>query len=343
MKEGSIFVKAMIFEEHGAVSNIRLAELPEPTPKAGDVLVKVKAVALNGFDPMILAQIPGIKTPLPMIPGGDIAGEIAGFGPQGPSHGLAAGMRVVINPLMPGGSGVLGETVRGGACELICVPADNIIPLPDAVSFEDAAALPIAYGTAHRMMVTRGRVKAGDKILVLGATGGVGVCCIQLAKLNGAEVAACTSSPEKAARLRSIGADHVINVADTDYVDAVKTLWGKPRVFTESGGADMVVNYVGGADWAKALMCAKRGGKVLTCGATNGYDPQTDIRYIWSLELDVMGSNSWSQDGIATLVDHVAAGRIRPIKSSVRPLEQLPMSLQDIIDRQVFGKAILTI
>ncbi len=334
-------MRAMIFEEHGPVANLHLAELPDPVPANGEVMIRVRAVALNGFDPMILARIPGIKTPLPMIPGGDVAGEIVGFGPGGDATGLAKGMRVMANPLLPGG--VLGETVRGGACDYLCLSMANVIRLPDAVSFEDAAALPIAYGTAHRMMVTRGQVKKGDKVLVLGATGGVGVCCVQLARLHGAEVAACTSSASKAAMLKSIGADHVINVSETDYLEAVKGLWGKPRVWGESGGADLVVNFVGGEDWAKSLRCVKRDGKLLTCGATNGFNPQTDIRYIWSFELNVMGSNAWTNEDLVSLLELVATGRMLPVKSSVRPIEELAVSFQEMIDRKVFGKAILTL
>lgn len=335
-------MKAMIFEQHGPVENLHLADLPDPVVGVGEVMVRVKALSLNGFDPMILEKIPGIKTPLPMIPGGDVSGVIEALGADTEQSGLQEGMRVLINPMMPG-VGVLGETVRGGACEFICVPAENIIPLPDSVSFEDAAALPIAYGTAHRMMLTRGQVKKGDRVLVLGATGGVGVCCVQLAKLKGAEVAACTSSAQKADMLRSIGADHVINVSEQDYFEAVKELWGKPRVFAESGGADIVVNFVGGDDWAKALRCVKREGKMLTCGATNGYKPQTDIRYIWSLEISVIGSNGWVNQDLSDLLELVASKQITPVKSSIRPVEELATSFQEMIERKVFGKAILTV
>lgn len=335
-------MKAVIFEEHGPVSNLKVADLPDPTPAAGEALVRVRAVALNGFDPMILAKIPGLNTPLPMIPGGDISGEIAGFGPDTAVDGLEVGSRVLIDPLI-GNTGVFGETVRGGACEFVTVPVTNLVPLPDAVSFEDAAALPIAYGTAYRMIRHRGKIAAGEKVLVLGATGGVGVCSVQLAKLAGAEVAACTSSSAKGEQLRAIGVDHVINVAETDFVKATQALWGKPRVFDEGGGADVVVNFVGGDDWPRALRCVKRGGRILTCGATNGYDPKTDIRFIWSFEISIIGSNCWSRSDLADLLDLVAQGRLKPQVSSVRPLEELPVSLQELIDRKVFGKAVLRV
>ena len=180
-------------------------------------------------------------------------------------------------------------------------------------------------------------------MLVLGATGGVGVCSVQLAKLAGAEVAAATSSAAKAEQLRALGVDHVINTSETDFVKATQELWGKPRVFDESGGADVVVNFVGGDDWPRALRCVKRGGRVLTCGATAGYDPKTDIRFIWSFEISIIGSNCWQRRDLEDLLDLVATGKLKAQISSLRPLEELPVSLQELIDRQVFGKAVLRV
>lgn len=335
-------MKAVIFSEHGPVSNLHLADLPIPVPGPGQALVRVRAVGLNGFDPMILAKIPGIKTPLPMIPGGDISGEVVAYGEGNAIQTLPVGTRVLVDPLL-GSNDLFGETVRGGACEYVAVPAANLVPLPDAVSFEQAAALPIAYGTAYRMIRKRGKVQAGEKVLVLGATGGVGVCSVQLAKLAGAEVAAATSSAAKAEQLRALGVDHVINTSETDFVKATQELWGKPRVFDESGGADVVVNFVGGDDWPRALRCVKRGGRVLTCGATAGYDPKTDIRFIWSFEISIIGSNCWQRRDLEDLLDLVATGKLKAQISSLRPLEELPVSLQELIDRQVFGKAVLRV
>ncbi|SNT32657.1 alcohol dehydrogenase [Tardiphaga sp. OK246] len=335
-------MKAVFFNDHGPVTNIKFGDLPEPVPQVGEAMVKVRAISLNGFDPMVLASIPGLKTPLPMVPGGDIAGEIVAFGEGARSSTLEIGDRVVINPLVVG-KGIYGETISGGACEFVCAPLENIVSMPAAVSFEDAAALPIAYGTAHRMLIKRAEVRSGDRVLILGATGGVGTCCVQLAKLAGAEVAACTSSGEKAEKLRNLGADHIINTSEGDFVKQIHKVWGKPRVFDESGGADIVINFVGGDDWAKALRCVKRGGKMLTCGATNGYDPKTDIRYIWSFELNIMGSNCWDRSDIESLLDLTARGQLKPEIASLRPYQELATSLQDMIDRKNFGKAVLTI
>jgi alcohol dehydrogenase len=335
-------MKAVVFENHGDVSGIEWREWPEPEVKPDEVKVRIQAAAFNGFDPMVLKGIPTLKTPLPMIPGGDMAGEIVAIGSDVPAAQWKVGDRVLVMPLQIG-KGLMGETMRGGFCEYVSVQHQYLIRLPAAVSYIDAAALPIAYGTAHRMMITRGKVKAGDRVLILGATGGVGTCCVQLAKLAGAEVAACTSSSAKAAQLKALGADHVINTSEQDFVEEVVKLWGKPRVFGEGGGgADIVINFIGGKSWAKSLRAVKRDGRLLTCGATDGYDPQTDIRYIWSFELNIVGSNGWDMDDLRALLDLVAAGRLKPAIASVRKMSDAKVSMQEMVDRKVFGKAILT-
>ena len=337
-------MKAIIYENHGCLDNLTVADVPKPTPSKGEALISVRAVALNGFDPMILKGIPGIKTPMPMVPGGDVSGEIVAFGEDTKGEGLEIGDRVLLNPLIIT-KGVLGETMPGGAREFMTFPIENLIKIPDGVSYEQAAALPIAYGTAHKMMLIRAGVKKGDKVLILGATGGVGVCCLQLSKLYGAEVAACTSSKTKGKQLRELGADHVI--VTTDYADFVKEahrIFGRPRVFDDGGGANIVINYNGGDSWVPSLKTACRGGKIITCGATNGYAPNTDLRYVWSLELNILGSNGWNGNaGLEDLLNMVAARKIEPAIHSVRPVEELAASLQDMIDRKVFGKAVLTV
>ena len=334
-------MKAIVFEEHGGPEKLAYRDMPDPVPAAGECLIRVKAVALNGFDPMILRKIPGLKTPLPMIPGGDVAGEVAGHGPGADAAAWPVGTPVLVDPQMLAKGGVLGETVVGGAADYLVAPAENLIRLPDGVSFVDAACLPIAYGTAHRMMLTRGRVAAGDKVLVMGASGGVGTCCIQIAKMQGAEVAACTSSAAKGDKLKAIGADHIIDTSRENYVEAVRALWGRPRVFEGGGGADVIVNFNGGDSWPGCFRVLRRGGRLLTCGATNGYDPKTDIRYIWSFEFDILGSNGWERQDLVTLLELVRDGRIVPVKHSVRPLAELAASLQEMIDRRVVGKAVL--
>jgi alcohol dehydrogenase len=333
-------MKAILFHQHGPLENLRYEDYPEPECGPGDCLVAVKAVTLNGFDPMVLRGIPGLKTPLPMIPGADVAGEVISVG--GNVTRWKKGDRVAIIPNRPQ-HGMMGETLRGGACERIAIPEQFLLKIPDKVSFVDAACLPTAYGCAIRMMYTRGKVAKGERVLILGASGGVGTCCVQLAKLAGCEVVAVTSSDDKAEKLKGIGADHVVNTAKQNYVQAVIDLYGKPRTWGGPGGVDVIVNYTGGETWAECFRALKRDGRLLTCGATAGYDPKTDIRYIWSFEFNIIGSNGWTVEDHTQLLDMIAAGTLKPVIHSVRPLSELPISLQEQIDRKIFGKAVLTV
>src|SRR5262249_28133604 len=181
------------------------------------------------------------------------------------------------------------------------VAADQLIAMPAKVSFEDAAALPVAYGTAHRMLITHDTVKAGERVLVLGASGGVGTGCVILAKMLGAHVIACASSTEKMARLKELGADEAIDYTQVDFSKWAVEQYGKPQRRSYEGGVDVVINFTGGDTWLPSLRCLKRGGKLLVCGATAGYDPKEDLRYIWSFELKVIGSNSFYDEDLRAL------------------------------------------
>jgi len=329
-------MRVATYSEHGSTSNIMLENWDRPKPAAGEVLVEIKAAALNGFDPMILEATTSLKNPLPMVPCGDAAGVIAELGDG--VEGWSIGDRVSLLPY--GDFGMMGETALGCAREFVTVPAENLLMMPDALGFEDAAALPVAYGTAYRMMVTRGKVAAGETVLILGASGGVGLGSLQLAKSVGATVIACASSQEKADKLKALGADHVILTSEEDWVTRTREIVGKARVSGE-GGVDVVVNYIGGEDWAKALKVTKLGGRILTCGATTGYDPKTDIRYIWSFELSIIGSDGWTKEDQFHLMNLAASGKLKPVIHSVRPFEDTAAALQEMIDRKVFGKSIL--
>jgi alcohol dehydrogenase len=336
-------LKAALFHQHGDLENLVYQDIADPEPLPDECLIRVKAVALNGFDPMILRGIPGLRTPLPMVPGADIAGEIVARGADVDAARWRIGERVLVIPnrFRDGKMvGMMGETMRGGASDFVAVPQDHLLPIPDAVTHVQAACLPVAYGTALRMMATRGKVTASEKVLILGASGGVGTCCVQLAKAAGAEVVACTSSERKAALLKALGADHVVNTEMQDYVQEVIRLYGKPRIWG-GGGVDMIVNYTGGETWAQCFRALTRHGRLLTCGATAGYDPKTDIRYIWSFEFDIIGSNGWERSDIIELLDMVAQRRIEPVVDSVRPLAEIRAAMRRLIDREVFGKAVL--
>jgi len=333
-------MKAIVFHEHGSVSKLGLEDFPDPIAGPMDVILRVKATSLNGFDPMILAGSTGLKTPLPMIPCGDIAGEIVELGAEVSGSEWKIGDRICPHPFVFG-EGMTGETRLGAACEFVRMPTANLIRIPDGVSDIDAASLPIAYGTAYRMMLTRGKVREGEKVLILGATGGVGTCCLQIAKAAGAEVVVTGSAAWKLEKLRKLGADHVVNTSEQDFVGEIHELFGKPRMFG-SGGVDIIVNYIGGETWAQALRCLTSHGRMLTCGATAGFEPPTDIRYIWTYEQQIIGSNGWMPDEQVALLEMVAEGKIRPVLHAVRPLEETPRSIQELIDRAVVGKTVIT-
>jgi alcohol dehydrogenase len=231
---------------------------------------------------------------------------------------------VLVNPL-DRSKGLMGEMLDGGMAEYCLVSQEQLIALPDSVGFDTAAALPVAYGTAHRMLITHNTIKAGDKVLILGASGGVGTASLVLAKLLGAEVIACAGNDTKAARLKALGADDVINYHDTDFSKWVITRYGKPQRRGYDGGVNVVINFTGGDTWYPSLKSLKRGGTLLVCGATAGYDPKEDLRYVWSFELNIRGSNSFYDEDLKALLELVAQRKIRPV----------------IRDREVLGKVIV--
>jgi alcohol dehydrogenase len=256
-------MKAVYFEKHGTIDNLIFGDWPDPAPGPAQCLVRVKAVSLNGFDPMVLRGIPGLKTPLPMIPGADFAGDVISIGANVPPGRFKPGDRVQVIPYWPP-MGMMGETLRGGCCELVAVDHVQLLPIPDAVSYVDAATLPTAYGTALRMVNVRGEIEPNEVVLVLGATGGVGTCAVQLCKLRGAIVVACASSAWKSERLKQLGADMVIDTSTQNFVEVLHGKFGKPRIWGESGGVDVVINYIGGDTWVNSLKVLKRSGRMLT-------------------------------------------------------------------------------
>jgi alcohol dehydrogenase len=333
-------MRAIVLREHGGMDRLQLEEdFPDPRPGDGDALIRVRASSLNYHDVFTRRGMPGIKIPLPAIMGLDVAGEVIELGPG--ATGWKPGDRVVADPVNRVEGGLIGETTHGGLAEFCRVRAHQLIRIPDGVTFEQAAALPIAYGTAHRMMVTNGKVGAGETVLILGASGGVGVCCLMLAKSVGARVIACGGSDEKCERLKLLGADHTINYSKADFMAAVHELTGKPTRRGPSGGVDVVVNYTGGDTWVKSLRCLRRGGRLLTCGATAGFAPKEDIRYIWVFELNISGTNGFAREDITALLDMVAARKIEVIIDRVYPLAEAAEALATIEDRKVFGKVVV--
>ncbi|WP_020200861.1 zinc-binding dehydrogenase [Cupriavidus sp. WS] len=336
-------MKAIVLREHGGNDKLRLeTEFPDPVAGPGEVVLRVGASSLNYHDVFTRRGMPGINLPFPVIIGLDVAGEIASVGPG--VTDWQPGDRVLVDPIDRVNGGLVGETIHGGLAELCRVPEHQLIRLPEGVSYDEAAALPVAYGTALRMMNRVGQVAPGERVLILGASGGVGVCAVQLAKLAGAEVIACAGSAEKAERLRELGADHVILYTEEDFLTAIQQKFGKParrRGAANRGGVDVVVNFTGGDTWVRSLRALRLGGRLLTCGATAGFDPKEDIRYIWTFELQIRGSNGWEREDLHELLDLVQRKRLRVLIDRKWPLAAGAQALASLENRQVTGKVLV--
>jgi alcohol dehydrogenase len=336
-------MRAVCLHEQGGIDKLTLDEnYPDPKPGEGQVVIRVGATSLNYHDVFTCRGMPGIKIPMPMIIGLDVAGEVVELG-AGVSD-WKSGDRVLVNPLDPTDptKGLMGEMVPGGTAEFCLVDATRLIKMPDGVSFEQAAALPVAYGTAHRMMFTNGGIQGGERILILGASGGVGSCCVLLAKMMGCEVVACGSTEDKLKALTEWGADHVINYKDEDFVKVIYEKFTKPHRRKYEGGVDAVINFTGGDTWVPSFKVTRRGGKIMTCGATAGFDPKTDLRYVWTFELKIIGSNSWLPEDLSTLMNLIQEGKLKPVIDTVLPLDQTAEGVRLLEDREVIGKIIIT-
>jgi len=333
-------MRALVLRTHGALENLEIVgDYPVPQAAEGHVVIRVRASSFNYHDVFTVRGMPGIKVPLPVIIGLDMAGEIAEVGPS--VAGWKAGDRVLVNPVNKK-KGLMGEMLDGGMAEYCLVAADQLVAMPAGVSFEQAASLPVAYGTAHRMLITHKTIEKGERVIVLGASGGVGTGCVILARLLGAHVIACASSDEKLFRLKQMGADEVIDYTKTDWSKWAVEKYGKPQRRSYEGGVDVVINFTGGDTWHPSLRCLKRGGKLLVCGATAGYDPKEDLRYVWSFELKIIGSNSFYDEDLKGLMDLIQQGKMKPVIDKVLPLDQAREGLRLIQDREVIGKVVVT-
>ncbi len=317
---------------HGGLENLKLQDWPEPKPGPGQALVQVKACGLNYLDIFVRRGMPGLPVELPRIPGGDIAGIVEAVG-AGVDRAWI-GKRVLVDPHLKTG-GALGEHANGGLCEKIAVDGDSLIAMPDNVSFAQAAAIPIAFGTARRMMMTRGQVQKGELVLVLGASGGVGVGCVQIARDLGATVIACASSADKLERLRKLGAHHLIDYSKENFSKAAWAISGKK-------GVDVCINFTGGDTWVPSIRAVRSQGRILTCGATAGYDPKEDLRFIWVREVNILGSNGWRRDDIEWILTAVSEKRFDPCVDRVFPLAEAVEAMRTLEDRRILGKVIVT-
>lgn len=334
-------MKAAVVYEHGGPERTVLEPAyPRPQLRPGWVLLRVRATALNYHDIFTRRGMPGIKVPLPIIVGSDIAGDVAEVA-EGASN-WRLGDRVLVDPMPTAGSDFrfIGEQFDGGRAEYCAVHESQLVALPPEVDYAHASAIPLAYATAYRMMNTRGQIRAGETVLILGASGGVGTACVLLAKLARATVIACVGSDDKGAKMTALGADHVVNYRRDDLRDAVWALTGKPKR-SGQGGVDVAVNFTGGRTWNDTLRCVRHGGRMLTCGATAGFDESIDVRYVWSFEHTILGSDGWSRGDVASLLELARTRRLVPVVETVLPLDAVHEAERLLESREAFGKIVL--
>jgi alcohol dehydrogenase len=325
-------MKATVIREHGGPEQLLFEPVPRPVPAADEVLVRVGACSLNHLDVFVRRGMPGVTTPLPHTTGGDIAGWVEEVGSD--VEGVDPGTAVLVDPAVE--EGALGENRAGGLAEFVSVPAENLIPLrgDDLARIVRVATLPIAYGTAQRMLFDRAQLQSGETVVILGASGGVGVACIDLARRAGARVIAVTSSDAKGERLSALGAHDVVVARDGEFGATVWQATGKQ-------GADVVVDYSGHVTWPQSIRCTKRHGRLVTCGATSGHDAVTDLRYVWVRELDIRGSDGWTRDGLLELVRLVEDGELDPVVHAVLPLSRAREGFAELEERRAFGKVVI--
>ena len=338
-------MKAVFFRRHGGTEVLEYGDWPDPVPGPGEVLVGIRAAALNRLDLFVRDGIPGV--PLPQVPGADGAGVVEATG-EGVS-GFTPGDRVLLQPGLFCGacefcrSGeqslcvkfrIVGEHGPGTFAEKAVVPAANLFPIPAGLSFEEAAAFPLACQTAWRMIVGRGKVRPGDTVLIHGIGGGVGWAALEIAVLCGARVIATTSGKDKAREASAAGAAIVVDYTAEDVLEVV-------RRETAKRGVDVVVDTVGEKTWLKSLKAVRRGGRIVTCGATSGPNPAEEIRLIYWKQISILGSTMANDREFRTLLAAVSAGRLRPRIDRVLPLSRAAEAYRLLEEGRQFGKVVL--
>ncbi len=317
-------MKAIRIHEDGGPDVLRYEDVPDPVPREHEVLVELRAASLNHLDVWIRKGLPSV--PKPRILGADGAGVIAG-----------TDARVVINPgIMSGGKiHIVGETMDGTHAELIAVARDAVHPIPDSLSFEDAAAFPLVFVTAYRMLVTRARLQEGEWVLIWGIGGGVATAALAIAKSLGAQVAVTSSSDEKLARARELGADLGINHTTGDVVASVKEATG--------GGAHVILDDVGEATWKRTLEAARTEARIVVCGATTGANPPAALHRLWWKQLSILGSSMGTPEDFQGAFDLVVAGKALPVVDRVYPLADARAAHERLEAGEQFGKIVLSI
>jgi NADPH:quinone reductase-like Zn-dependent oxidoreductase len=343
-------MKAVRIHQFGGPEVLIYEDVPDPRPRKDEVLVRVRACSLNHLDVWVRKGLPGVK--LPHILGSDVAGEIVELGEyvnEFKSGQFRTGQRVLLAPMHFCGHcdkcvaglqnqcrefTVLGNAVDGGDCELIAVPAANVIPIPDSLDFNQAASVPLVFVTAWHMLVTRAGVRPGQTVLVLGASSGVGIAAIQIAKLFQCRVITTAGDEAKLEKARALGADFGINHYRQKISEEV-------RKITNKAGVDIVVEHVGAATWDESVKSLKSSGTLVTCGATTGSEVKIDLRHLFARQLTLLGSYMGTMADLHEVLGHVFAGRLKPVVDRVFPLKDLRAAHEYLEKSQMFGKIVV--
>ena len=342
-------MKAVIFREHGGTHKLSYEDFPEPMIGPEDVLVRVKACALNHLDIWTREGNPAYPLVLPHIVGSDVAGTVDQIGSQ--VEGFTAGQRVCVSPglscwrcnaCLAGRDnfcrsyGLLGAVVHGGYAEYVKVPFRNLLPIPDHISFEQAAAFPLVSVTASHMLFALAGLQQGETVLVMGAGSGVGMMAVQMAKLAGAHVITTVGSEEKVSKAKNLGADAVINHSKEKVAERVKAL-------TERHGVDVVIEHIGPDVWDSCLESLAKGGRLITCGATTGGDVKLNLRYMYARQLTIKGAYMGTRAELVKAAELVRQGRLIPVIDRTFPLQEARQAQDLMLQRQFFGKIVLTV
>ncbi len=340
---------AIVYATHGGPEVLEYKEVPDPPIGPHEVLVRVRACALNRLDLWLRKGSPHSRIPLPHIPGSDVAGEVARVGDQ--VTNVRVGERVLLQPGISCGQcakclagndnmcssyTLFGQGVDGGCAEYVKSPAVNCVPIPEKLSFEEAAAFPLVSLTAWHMLITRAQLKPAETVLVLGAGSGVGTAAIQIAKAAGARVIATAGSDEKLEKARDLGADAVINHSTQKIADEVKRL-------TNRHGVEVVFEHVGQATWDSSIRSLAVGGRLVTCGATTGFDGALNIAYLFTRQLSILGSFMGGKAELFSALELLRRGQLKPVIDVVLPLEKCAEAHQRLEDREQFGKIVLRV
>lgn len=340
-------MKAVVIHEHGDVEKLKIEDVETPVPGPDEVLIQVKAVALNHLDLWVRKGVPGQRMPLPMIPGCDIAGVVKKAGSF--VKGVKTGDRVVVSPGVSCGRcavclsgrdnlcasyGIIGENRDGGCAEYVSVPGVNVIPIPGKLSFNEAAAIPLCFLTAWHMLVARAQVKPGEVVLIHAAGSGVGSAGIQIARLLGARVIATAGTDAKLKKARELGAAETINYRKLDFYEEVKRI-------THRQGLDVIFDHIGAATWAHNIRSLRMGGRLVICGVTSGFEVATDIRYIFFRRLSILGSTMGTKGELLQVMSLMERGDLKPVIDSTYPLEEIGLAHRRMQERKAFGKIII--